>query len=319
MIGPRRGAHGRGCGAQRAVWRASPARLPHDLAGRPVWVVTVLTRCFSPTATCIGTGSSYLSAGPCINTRAGCVRSAPVSPQPLDPSNPTANVDGLDDPRYLAAVVDLLGVVACSELVAFERLALDTALAPTISDKTQMAEMAAAEVRHVRQLRGRLVELGADPDSAMAPFVEPLADFHAKTAPGDWYESLVKAYVGDGIGADFYLEMAQWVDPTTRAVLLEVCQDTGHADFAVATVLEGVRLDPRLSGRLALWGRRLVGEAMQQAQRVAADRDALTALLLGQVGPAADGAGMDLAGLGEMFGRLTDAHTVRMQNLGMTA
>ena len=29
--------------------------------------------------------------------------------------------------------------------------------------------------------------------------------------------------------------------------------------------------DPRLGGRLALWGRRLMGEALTQAQRVAAD------------------------------------------------
>ena len=41
-------------------------------------------------------------------------------------------------------------------------------------------------------------------------------------------------------------------------------------------------------GRLALWGRRLVGEALSQAQRVAAERDALAALLVGGiVAPAA--------------------------------
>ena len=41
----------------------------------------------------------------------------------------------------------------------------------------------------------------------------------------------------------------------------------------------GIAEDHRLGGRLALWGRRLMGEALTQAQRVAGDRDSLTALL----------------------------------------
>ncbi len=220
-----------------------------------------------------------------------------------------------DHPSYRAAVVDLLGLLACTELVAFQRLASDTAFAPTLGDEAQLASMAAAEVRHMTMLRERLSVLGADPDTAMAPYVSVLHDFHVKTAPSDWFESLVKAYVGDGIGADFYRAMAELVDPDTRALVLEVCEDTGHSEFAVTTVRAGIAADPRLAGRLALWGRRLVGEALSQSQRVAADRDALVALLLGQVG----GDGLDLAGLGALFDRLTTAHTERMARLGLQA
>jgi hypothetical protein len=229
-------------------------------------------------------------------------------------SVPTGTGDVWADPHYREAVVDLLGLLACTELVAFERLAADTRFAPTLGDEAELAEMAAAEVRHLLMLRERIAELSADPDTAMAPFVTVLHEFHAKTAPSDWFESLVKAYVGDGIGADFYTELAEFVDPRTRELVLEVCEDTGHSDFAVATVRAGIAADPRLAGRLALWGRRLVGEAHSQAQRVAADRDALVALLLGQVG---DSGGVDLAGLGEMYGRLTQAHSVGMAALGL--
>ena len=62
-----------------------------------------------------------------------------------------------------------------------------------------------------------------------------------------------------------------------------MCSDTGHANFAVATVRAAIEADPRIGGRLALWGRRLVGEAMSQAQRVAAERDGLASLLVGGV------------------------------------
>lgn len=220
------------------------------------------------------------------------------------------------DPRYGAAVVDLLGLLACTELIAFERLASDCALAPTLGDEAALATMAAARVRHLERLRDRLTVLGADPDVAMAPYVTVLHDFHVKTAPSDWFESLVKAYVGDGIGTDFYRELAQLVDPGTRELVTEVCEDTGHAEFAVTKVRAGIATDPRLAGRLALWGRRLVGEALSQSQRVAADRDALVALLLGQVG---EPGGLDLAALGELMGRLTATHTERMARLGLQA
>lgn len=218
---------------------------------------------------------------------------------------------------YREAVVDLLGVLAYGELMAFERLAADAAMAPTIDDEVHIASMAAAEYRHFVRLRDRLVDMGADPASAMAPFRAPLERFHEMTAPSDWLEGLVKAYVGDGIGVDFYREIAQFLDPETKALVLEVCEDLGQSAFVVDRVRAAIADDPRVEGRLALWARRLVGEALSQAQHVAAERDALTALLIGEVG--ADSRGMDLTAIGAMLSRLTDEHAHRMRALGLSS
>jgi hypothetical protein len=73
--------------------------------------------------------------------------------------------------------------------------------------------------------------------------------------------------------------------------------------------------DPVVGGRLALWGRRLVGEALSQAQLVVAERDGLSALLAGGV----DRPGLDLAAIGRMFARLTENHAERMAKLGLSA
>ena len=119
-----------------------------------------------------------------------------------------------DDPAYRAAAVDLLGVLAYGELTAFERMAEDAKLAPTLNDKAELAALATSEFGHFQQLRDRLV-----------------------------------------------------------------------------------------------------GEALSQAQRIAADRDSLAALLAGSV----DRPGLDLAAIGRMFTRLTEAHTARMTALGLQA
>jgi len=219
------------------------------------------------------------------------------------------------DEQYRAAVIDLLAALAYGELTAFERLADDAAFAPTIGDKAALAAMAVAEYNHFALLRSRLDQLGVGPEEAMEPFMPALEAFHERTAPSDWLEGLVKAYVGDGIATDFYREVSAYLDDSTRELVLEVLEDTGHSTFAVDRVRAAIAADPRLAGRLALWGRRLVGEALSQAQRVAADRDALTSLLTGTV----DRPGLDLAAVSRMFSRLIENHTKRMATLGLQA
>ena len=232
-------------------------------------------------------------------------------------------MEPLADPAYRAAVVDLLGFIAYGEVSAFDRLAQDARTAPTLVDRSELSRMAAAEFGHYERLCSELRHLGADPFAAMQPFVAPVDAFHARTASSDWLEGLVTAYVGDGLAADFYAEIAEFVDAGTRAVVLESLSDAGQSAFVVDRVRAAIAADPRVAGRLALWGRRLMGEALIQAQRVAAERDELTALLSagvsGAVRGGVGGPGLDLAALARLFTRLTENHTRRMESLGLDA
>ena len=210
-----------------------------------------------------------------------------------------------------AATVDLLGVLAYGELMAFERMAADAQLAPTIEDKISLQTMANAEFGHFKAVREHLRAGGADPVTAMAPFTDAIDAFHDSTQPSDWYEGLIKAYVGDGMAADFYREVSEYVtDAETRALVVASLADTGQAEFAVTRVKEAIAEDPSVAGRLALWARRLVGEAIIQAQQVAVERDALLQLLVGSG---------DLAGISRLFNTITERHTERMNALGLQA
>jgi tRNA-(MS[2]IO[6]A)-hydroxylase (MiaE)-like len=227
---------------------------------------------------------------------------------------PTASAEPwVSEPGYREGAADLLGILAYGALAAFDRLAEDARRAPTLADKVYMASLAALQIKHFETVRARLSELDVDVMAAMKPFHAPFDQFHAHTKPKDWLEGLVLAYLGNGFAADFYREVAAFVDAYTRAVVHQVLADEGHADFVIEEVRAAIAADPRVAGRLALWGRRLVGEALSQAQRVAANREALTHLLTGTV----DRPGMDLAAISRMFSRLVENHTRRMANLGL--
>ncbi|MET0447822.1 MAG: ferritin-like fold-containing protein [Aeromicrobium sp.] len=224
-------------------------------------------------------------------------------------------LSAIDDPVYRTGVLELLGVLAYGEISACERLAEDAKMAPDLKTKVEIAAMATAEFHHFEKLRDRLVEMGEDPFEIMQPFAVTFERFHRQTTPSDWLEGLVKAFVGDGLAADFYREIAAYLDADTREIVVDTLSGTGHSEFVVDAVRGAIERDHRVGGRLALWGRRLMGEALSQAQMVVAERDALSAVLVGGI----DHPGMDLAGIGRMFTRLTEAHAARMERLGLAA
>lgn len=207
------------------------------------------------------------------------------------------------------AVVDLLGMLAYAELLAFDRMAADARLAPDLHRRAVLSEMAAFEIANYRRLADRLTQLGTDPQDAMSPFVEALHEYHDSTEPKDWLEALTKAYVGDSIADDFFREVAEFLEPADRELVLRVLHESRYDEFACGEIRAAIEADPKVANRLSMWARRLVGEGLSQAQRVAAERTALIGLIL-------SGAG-DQGGLQMLFKRLTTAHTTRMAAVGL--
>lgn len=224
----------------------------------------------------------------------------------IDPAAETDGPASADAAPSREAVIDLLGLLALGELLAFERMVYDARLAPDLGRRAALSEAAVGEIRNYRLLADRLTELGADPGEAMAPFKEAFRSFDASTSPRDWLEALVKVYLGDAVADDFFRVVSTGLDEADRTLIETVLAETSASDLAAEEIRAAVEADAAVTGRLSLWARRLVGEGINRAQGVAAANERLTAIIVG------DGGTLDA-----LLRRLTRAHQDRMKSVGL--
>ncbi|WP_348730137.1 ferritin-like fold-containing protein [uncultured Mycolicibacterium sp.] len=205
-------------------------------------------------------------------------------------------------------VIELFALLAYGEVAAFYRLTDEARMAPNLRGRINMASMAAAEMNHYEVLRDALERRGVDVVPAMTRYASALENYHRLTTPSTWLEALVKTYVGDALAADFYLEIAGSVPGEVGDVIRSVLSETGHSQFVVGEVRAAVTASDRQRHRLALWSRRLLGEAITQAQYVLADHDELVDLVMSEGG---------LSQMTDFFDKLQNTHQARMRELGL--
>lgn len=214
-------------------------------------------------------------------------------------------------PAFVAdhpGVNELFALLAYGELAAFYRLTDEARMSPDMRGRINMARMAAAEMGHFAMLQDTLEARGVDVLPAMTRYAPALEQYHRLTTPSTWLEALVKTYVGDALAADLYLAIADSLPAEVADVVRAVLAETGHSQFVVAEVRSAVTASGRQRSRLALWSRRLLGEAITQAQYILADHDELVELVL---------AGGGLGQVSDFFDQLQKTHDERMRELGL--
>ncbi|WP_127130469.1 ferritin-like fold-containing protein [Georgenia sp. SYP-B2076] len=217
----------------------------------------------------------------------------------------------MPDPAENAAVVDLLGLHSFIQLAAFTRFTKDAQHAPDLPGQVTLSRMAAGELAHLDQLERLVTDLGGDFYTSMGSYAALLGDFDQRTAPGSWWERLMRTYVAFGVLADLQRALSTRLDATTGAAVEATLADSGHGDFVVAALEPVIAAEPQLAARLALWGRRVGGEALGIAQHALAEHP----LLLAHLDDDAAAGG----GAAWVRNKLSTGHARRMDRLGLTA
>lgn len=197
---------------------------------------------------------------------------------------------------YLARLAYLL-------LVLFENMGRAVTTAPTTAAKSTLSGAASELLDAHHAVVAELVALGADPTDAMEPYHRELDDFQRRTQGADWYEILVTCYLTAGFLSDFYAGLAGGLPKALGARMTDKLQLAVGEHVLVELLRAGIDQNSRLASRLALWGRRLVGDTMLVAQ------DAIRV----------DGQLPTEERIEPVFTELVSEHTRRMDALGLTA
>ena len=214
-----------------------------------------------------------------------------------------------------------LGQLAYLQLSQFEILTSELKYSPNTQYKAELGEAAAKSFEKYRSISKKIAALGIDPTDAMDPFVERIETFHSRTNGLDWYETVIKIYLVAGLLDDFYRRLAVGLDANLRAEVEKALKDTKFETFAKKVLVESMSQDPQLANRLALWGRRIMGDVLLEL-RAAFDNRKLAGIAKTKKLSLEEERAVNLASYSKLEPLITEligAHTMRMDALGLTA
>ena len=206
--------------------------------------------------------------------------------------------------EFTPPLAEFLGRAAYVQLTLFENLSRAVSAAPTTAAKADLGRAAELSIAKHRALSDEIVRSGKSVGEAMGPYTAEVDQFERWTHGADWFETLVTCYVCAGFLDDFFLRLAAGLPPEASKRISDI-YTTKSGEAIIARQLQAaIDANPRLASRLAMWGRRLVGDTMLVA------RSALTFT---------ENHKSDEARVEPVFTELIAAHTRRMDGLGLTA
>lgn len=214
-----------------------------------------------------------------------------------------------------------LGQLAYLKLTQFEILTNELKFSPNTQYKAELGEAAAKSFEKYRAIASILASQGVDATDAMEPFTERIGNFHSRTTGIDWFESVIKVYLVYGLLDDFYRRLAIGLTPTLRKQVEEALADDTFEQFAKRVLIESMADSEQLKSRLALWGRRLMGDVLLEL-RAAFDNRKLAGVAKGAKLSIDQEREVNLAAyskLEPLVSEMIAVHTLRMDALGLSA
>lgn len=206
--------------------------------------------------------------------------------------------------EFTPEIMTFLGRAAYVQLTQFENLSRAISSAPSTSAKTAIGRAAELSLGKHRMLVDEITRAGGNPAEVMEPSTADVDRFERATHGADWFETLVTCYLTAGFLDDFFARLAIGL-PAERARHIAAIYAGESGEAVLAGLLEeAIGANPRLASRLAMWGRRLVGDTMLVAR---------SSLQYGENHKS------DEARIEPVFTELIAAHTRRMDALGLTA
>lgn len=210
----------------------------------------------------------------------------------------------------------LIGQLAYALLAEFGELAPFVRQVPTTSVRAQVADTGA----ELLAIYGRLTGLVRDGDSAITAHArETLDRFESRLVTNDWRMALLKSYLVVGMVMDFAKQLSAGMPIYRRSAVQGLLQHAERDDTIVEVLRREINADEPLQDRLALWGRRMVGDTLLLLRSWLNLSPSIAAALDGGDPGEDPDIAEAIAHLDAAFAEVIAEHTLRMDALGLTA
>jgi hypothetical protein len=222
----------------------------------------------------------------------------------LRPRSESEPVTKVDLAELTPDLLTFLGKASYLQLTTFETLGRAMSSAPTTEAKELLSHVAALSLAKHHGLTAEIRRHGEEPGAVMEPFTEAIDAYQRSTQGGDWFEELVACHITAGFLDDFFIRLAAGLPADYASRITAVLRADSGAEMLAEEIRVVIDQNETIASRLAMWGRRLVGDTMLIARSTLA--------------PTANSVS-DEARIEPVFTELIASHTRRMDGLGLTA
>ena len=221
----------------------------------------------------------------------------------LNQRTPPATVR-VDLHEVMPDLLPYLGQAAYLQLEQFQTLSRVAADTDALAAKEVVSVAAGLAISKHQGIVAEIRRRGDEPAEAMRPFAEEIEGFRALLVGSDWRETLLAALMSGGLLDDFFIRLAGGLPGDVGPRIQQLLGADSGQEALLEVLRDEIAADPQLGSRLAMWGRRLVGDTLlvaRSALHLSGNRAA------------------DEERIEPIFTELIAAHTRRMDALGLTA
>lgn len=206
--------------------------------------------------------------------------------------------------EFAPGILPFLGLTAYLRLEIYEASARAVSGAPSLKAKDVMARVAGVALTKHRRLTEEIRRRGYEPDQLMEPHTRLVNAYMDRIQVTDWHQHVLSLYLVSGLFDGFFASLAEGIKDSFRAAAIEILADDTGRDELRELLTDEIAQDPALANRLALWGRRLVGDTLLVTREVLSLSEG-RAFVMSEVEPVTT--------------ELIADHIRRMDGLGLTA
>lgn len=206
--------------------------------------------------------------------------------------------------EFAPGIMPFLGLVTYLQLELYEASSQAIAGAPDLKSKEVLARSAGRTLAKHQQFSDELRLRGREPHLVMMPYTPMIDQFLERINTPDWHQHVLSIYLVGGLFDDFFAQLARGLTDPFASTAIDLLSDDSSRTELQELLAEEIRSNPVIAGKLALWGRRLVGDTLLVSRDV---------LLL------SENRSFVASVVEPVFTELISDHTRRMDKLGLTA